>query len=416
MLQTLFLTLTVLAMHIGFTACAPIPIETHPHPVEVKSTDESTGKHLEAARVSAIEDETFLQRIVAEIRVRKKTASIVSAKEFMDTIFPSQRSATVKELTSESAIQRIRDLSVTHIIVIGYRTAGSNTRGDVAVVASLINVEQTSNMETLSFEAEGERVGFSLPLPYIFLVFPYSDPDVLGSAATKVAHVLSKKILENPNSPLRLTILLSDNLVDLVPSTHPRQNPAVRSPHSEDMVDRWKNPLGLYSDLMSDARDEGDWIYYNPLGHLSVLLSSIIMAPTMVITDAIIGEYERTPMASEPVYWMSDEQQFGYAMDAIERSDWEAGYRLLEDFVASDNEMLRLKTLQLFDEHPELLQAAQHSFSVESLDESKRKYGAQSTAIEEKRLGLFRMIANPEMYAEAQKNFLRVFGQGGTSQ
>ena len=406
----------LIAVHLALTACGPVPYETRPHPVEVETTTESAGQHLDAARIWAIEDDPFLEDVLADVQAIKKNSMVIPAKEFMDTVFPGQHSAAIKDLSAEHTIDRIRDLSVTHIILIEHRATGGNIHGKVTAVASLITVDQLKKVETLRFDAEGHRAGLSLPLPYIFLIFPYSDPDVVGSATSKIAEVLADKIQEAPNRPLRLTILASDNLIDIIARVNPPPAEEHSSPRSTDPVKRWKNPAGFYSDMMSGAREEGEWVYYNPLAHIQMLLTSVIMAPTMVVVDVLVGEDGRTTTATRaearakaPEPTMTASQQFRYATEAIDRSDWEAGYRLLEDFVASEDEMLRMRTLQLLEDHPELLVAAQESFSEAALEESKSMYGAQASTIEQSRLELYRIIAEPDAYSRAQQGFLNVF-------
>jgi len=105
----------LMGAHLGLTACGPVPYETSPHPVEVATTAESAGQHLDAARIWAVENDPFLQGVLAEIREIKKNATVVSAKEFMDTVFPGQHSVAIEELAAEQAVDRIQDLSVTHI-------------------------------------------------------------------------------------------------------------------------------------------------------------------------------------------------------------------------------------------------------------------------------------------------------------
>ena len=413
----------LMGAHLGLTACGPVPYETSPHPVEVATTAESAGQHLDAARIWAVENDPFLQGVLAEIREIKKNATVVSAKEFMDTVFPGQHSVAIEELAAEQAVDRIQDLSVTHIILIEHRATGNNIHGKVTAVASLITADQLNKVETLSFDAEGHRAGLSLPLPYIFLIFPYSDPDVLGSATAKIASALSDKITEAPDRPLGLTILASDNLAGLVASTRAQPPADEDSSHSANPVKRWRNPVGFYSDIMSDWREEGEWPYYNPLAHIQMLFTSIIMAPTMIVVDVFVDTEPKFSEPQEPTSRNADSQQyavdeinrnadwqqFGYANDAINREDWDAGYRLLEDFVASEDEMLKLRTLQLLEDHPELLDAALGTFSKEALEESRKTYGADAIAIEKERLEEYRKVARPEAYSRARDNFFNVY-------
>jgi hypothetical protein len=160
---------------------------------------------------------------------------------------------------------------------------------------------------------------------------------------------------------------------------------------------------------MSDAREEGEWIYYNPLAHVQMLLTSILMAPTMLVVDAIVDEDISTSQSRNLTTPNTAQEQFGYALEAIKREDWEAGYRLLEDFVISDDEMLRLRTLQLFNDNHELLDAAPDTFSKLSLEESRHTYGTSAKIIERERLDLYKQVAQPEAYSRALENFNLIF-------
>ena len=209
-----------------------------------------------------------------------------------------------------------------------------------------------------------------------------------------------------------MTLLTSDNLLDLA-DKKPSQPGEAAKPNSEDMMQRLKSPVGFYSEIMSDAREEGEWVYYNPLVHIQMLLTSIIMAPTVVVVDALFddegGRSTTRSEAGKAEPRMTAWQQFGFAMDAISRRDWDAGYRLLEDLFASDDEMLRMRARRLLEEHPELLEAAGDSFSEESLKASAGAYGREAMPIEERRLELYRIVTTPEAYSRARDNYSRVF-------
>jgi hypothetical protein len=104
-----------------------------------------------------------------------------------------------------------------------------------------------------------------------------------------------------------------------------------------------------------------------------------------------------------------DWQQFRDADAAILQGDWDTGYRLLEDFVLSDDETFRLQTYELLQKHPELLDAGLNTFSKEALEESRRTYGAKAIAIEKERLAEFEKVAKPEAYFRARDNFFDVY-------
>ena len=403
----------LLLANLCLNGCAPIPVETKPNPLEVHATSECAGVHLDDASFQAADNKPFVQNISTEILKIKDDATIVPGQDFMKTVFPGRNSATVKELSSKPTVDHIREMPITHVVLIDFRKKGGETHGKVTAVATLISINAIYRTETLSFGAEEYRAGISLPLPYIFLFFPYSDSDVSGIAAGKISDALSNMILSRPDEPLRLAILKSDNLADLVARPHALSEEIKSSSHPEDVVKRWRNPLNVYSDIMSSARDDGSSFYYNPLAHVQMLLTSVVVAPTMVVTDVLIDVIDGRGDSGQPNVLTSREadwQQFGYAKDAIKRKDWQAGYRLLEDFIATDDEMLKERTLRLFEEYPKLLAAAQETFSNESLEASRIIYGSSAITIERKRLELYEIVAMPDAYSRAHNNFIDVFG------
>lgn len=418
--KSLLVITSIFIVCLALIGCGPAPYEIKPHQVSVKATQEAAGKHIDSARLWAVSDDAFIQAVLEEITNINNKAGIVSGQEFMATVFPGKHSAMIEELASEEVANRIRELSVTHIILIEHKSTGSTIHGKITAAATIINTERLYQAETLSFDAEGHRVGIHLPLPFIFLIFPYSDPDMFGSATGKIADTLSDKILEDSGRPLTLTILTADNLTELINTTHEQQTEPGTSPPSTNPVKRWKNPLGFYSDMMSDAREKGEVEYYSPLAHIQFLLTSIIMAPTMVVVDAFVDEDINVSTSRNLTTLNTEQEQFGYALEAIKREDWEAGYRLLEDFVISDDEMLRVRTLQLFKDHPELLAAAPDTFSRISLELSRDTYGTSAIKIEKERLDLYERVAQPEAYSRALENFNHIFqaspkhGQGGS--
>jgi hypothetical protein len=77
--------------------------------------------------------------------------------------------------------------------------------------------------------------------------------------------------------------------------------------------------------------------------------------------------------------------------------------------VASDDEILKLRTLQLLEEHPELLDAALGTFAKKALEESRKTYGASATAVEKERLDEYGKVAKPEAYSRARDNLFDVY-------
>lgn len=411
MRKLLAITTLFALLQFGLTGCGPVPVKTGKHPVPVEATTEPARTGMGRTRFRAAAQDTFAQTVLAEIENSRGDLATVPGERFMAEVFPGQGSATITELSSDRAIDRIRALSVTHIVLIEHAATGGEVHGKVSATATLLDTAQLPGAQTLGFVAEGHRAGISLPLPYIFLFFPYSDPDVIGSATTRIAAELSEKIVAPPGGPARITLLRSDNLSDVVAATRAPPGKEDGPPPPSDPMKKWKNPVGFYSDIMSDARDEGDAFYYNPLAHLHALLTSIILAPTVIVIDALIDEEGTRLQPQAPTARDPESEQLGYALDALNREDWDAAYRLLEDLVVSTDETLKLRTLQLLDDHPELTDAALNTFSTHSLEQSRETYGSSAAAIERRRLEMFRAIATPESYALAQGNYAQVFEQ-----
>lgn len=372
---------------------------------------------LSGARLRAIGDDAFLQAVLKDIAARDADVRILPGQDFMASAFPGNEAATLNELATPPAAERVGALPLTHIVLVEHRHTGSDAHGESSAVVTLLNTAQLYAPETLSLSAEGFRSGLSLPLPYIFLFFPYSDPDVEGSAASKVAAIVSERMHRDDRRPLVMTMLGSDNLITLVDSIHRQAQGAGKDEAAQDPLDKMKSPIGLYSAMMADAREEGSWLYYNPVAHIQMFLTSLLVAPMMVAIDAAFDDEGKSVTGTRQEKARKQEwTQYGHALDAIRREDWTAGYRLLEDFVSTEDQTLRARTLVLFTEHPELLAAAQETFSREALEASRKKYGNDAAGIERDRLDLYENVARPEVYATALGNFCSVFPESAETQ
>ena len=97
------------------------------------------------------------------------------------------------------------------------------------------------------------------------------------------------------------------------------------------------------------------------------------------------------------------------AVQAAERGDMDAAYRLLEDYLGLEDSELRARLLQLFVDYPQLKPAALDTFSIQSLEETLSAHGDRAKAIEQTRLELYRTIATEQEYKQASENFEKVF-------
>lgn len=109
---------------------------------------------------------------------------------------------------------------------------------------------------------------------------------------------------------------------------------------------------------------------------------------------------------------------YEYALDAINRGDNDAGYRLLESYYESDKTpdgkkgANREKADQLFKRKPFLVNAGLNTFSEASFNETlKRHQGNKSSAVNEEvaRLKIFQRIS-PKLHINALENFKSYFG------
>ncbi|MGB5261818.1 MAG: hypothetical protein WBO34_15035, partial [Gammaproteobacteria bacterium] len=401
------LAIGALTVALGLAGCAPAPVGSGPHRVAVEMKPAAVTVSLETARIRAVDGNELVRDILAQVTATDSGITLVPGADFMDAAFPGESTATLAGLADRAG--RVAEQPLTHLVLLDVRTTGSKTHGEVSAVATLISTAQLAAPETLSFDAEGYRRGLSLPLPYIFLFFFYSDPDVEGSATARIAAAIVEKMQADERRPLVLTLLTSDNLMALIESADPDRAQAPEQATRGDPMDDMKHPLGLYSTIMSDAREEGEWAYYNPITHVIMLMSSVMTAPMAVAIDAVFDEDAshpgaRTPNRREPT-------QFEAALAAIKREDWVAGYRLLEDYVVNADVTLQSKALQLFRDYPELLAAAPQTFSTASLQASRRTYGDQAFALEQGRLALYEHVASPEDYARAEENLREVFAE-----
>ena len=97
------------------------------------------------------------------------------------------------------------------------------------------------------------------------------------------------------------------------------------------------------------------------------------------------------------------------AIEAAERGDMGAAYRLLEDHLSSQDKELKALSMQVLEDYPQIKTAAPGTFSIPSLEETLNDHGEIAKAIEQSRLEMYRSIANEQEYQQARENFETVF-------
>jgi hypothetical protein len=100
------------------------------------------------------------------------------------------------------------------------------------------------------------------------------------------------------------------------------------------------------------------------------------------------------------------------ARQAIDRKDWQAAYRLLEDALVTEDPALRQKANNLVEKYPQIRGAAFTTFSKESFESTYRAHGDRAWVIEEERLSIFQLtLATPEEAAQGWRNFQDIYGE-----
>jgi len=139
-------------------------------------------------------------------------------------------------------------------------------------------------------------------------------------------------------------------------------------------------------------------------------LRTLLLPPYLVNT--LTRVWARWPLISDAV---SDNlMQFKApfikpATEAAERGDMGAAYRLLEDYLGSQDNELKALSLQLLKDYPQIKPAALNTFSIQSLKETLLDHGDKAKAIEQARLEMYRSIATEQEYQQARENFEMVF-------
>ena len=108
----------------------------------------------------------------------------------------------------------------------------------------------------------------------------------------------------------------------------------------------------------------------------------------------------------------ADFAYFDAAQEAIDRQDWESAYRLLEDYLAADDQLLRNKSNELVRKYPKIRQAAFKTFSKDSLESTYKDHGERAWLIEKKRLSMYQhFVTSQKQYEEALKNYHDFFDE-----
>jgi len=329
--------------------------------------------------------------------------------EFADGSGCFDRSASeVKEavtldqlLTAESRIKAAR-CDIHLVIVVGQ----NDNTNETDLAASIINYRNPEYSETIRIHAEGNVRGFSpMPVPYLSLLYFRSTPDTIGSAREVLAEAIAARIeAEISERPVRLLYLKSDNLPlvarNIAQQAKPEGAPELPGDVDEDSEISIYNPLRGYILINREAAEEGNPMIQNPIGQLFYLLASITATPFVIIFDIIDPPETATEAESSALT---------HASEAINRQNWEATYRHLEDCIEAQNNEVRERCRYLLQSDPGIIVAAKQTFSEAALQESKNMYGDAALNIEQQRFAIYESITTKDNIAWASRNMLSIF-------
>jgi len=141
---------------------------------------------------------------------------------------------------------------------------------------------------------------------------------------------------------------------------------------------------------------------YCEIHHAWAILASVLV---LFVLNGCTGSTPKTGGIPNTKTYLS------YALEATERGDWVAAYRLMEDALIAEDPALRLEVEALIGKFPQIRDAAFESFSKESLENTYQNHGEQAWLIEEERLSIYEAtLATPEQTAQAWLNYQEVYG------
>ncbi|NMG71812.1 hypothetical protein GO611_16985 [Azoarcus communis SWub3 = DSM 12120] len=94
---------------------------------------------------------------------------------------------------------------------------------------------------------------------------------------------------------------------------------------------------------------------------------------------------------------------------AIARSDWVKAYRFAEDGLISSREDVKARAMQMMRQYPQLIAAAESTFSRESIARTVEIHApGKGIEVESRRLNMFRVVASDDQYGRALENLQSV--------
>jgi len=395
--------------------CGPLPVSVGEHAV-TPDVDMKETVLLSDVMVSAPLDESKANDVAASIEDYGHNVDIVNGEDCL-AAFLADRSEhlplPISRFLEPDYRSRAAHFDIDYIIILGQ---AQTDRREAEIATTVINYSDSSRVKTAQIHAEGKMRAFWPILPYIALFVFYSEPDTQSGVADALGSVVSQIIhRDEKGTRYRILFLESDNLVEIARNV-PRfsadsgnQKQTSRELNEENQPAAIYDPVELYKVMIGrgDAADENDPLTasmpFNPLAHAIAIPTVIMLSPMLWLIDKTLVEKPPGSMASSRWDFLI------YSEEAINRQDWEAAYRLLEDGLVSTDDAIKYQSHQVLNRNPELMNGAKESFSEESLKETLFKHGDAAFKLEEQRLEIYKTVASQPAYSDAEQNFARVF-------
>ncbi|MDB4409853.1 hypothetical protein N9235_03495 [Gammaproteobacteria bacterium] len=390
------------------SGCGPIPVSVGEHEV-TPDVDMKETVSLTNVMVSAPLDAIKVNSIADTVEMTGLEVEIVNGTQCMATFLADGSESLplpISRFLEPDYRSRVTHLAIDYIIILGEEQTDSRK---TEIVTTVINYSDLTQTKTAQIHAEGKMRAFWPILPYVALFVFYSEPDTQIGMADALGSVVSQIILSDEKSTRpRILFLESDNLVEMtrsVPrfvadSNNQKQPAAIYNPNPVE------NPVALYKTMIGrgEGWDEDDPITasmpYNPLAHA-------IAIPTVIMLSPMLWVINKIPVSPQSSRW----DFLIYSEKAIKRQDWEAAYRWLEDGLVSADDEIKYQSHEVLNRYPEIMEGAKESFTEKSFKETLSKHGDAAFKLEEQRLAIYRTVASPLDYADAEQNFARVFSE-----
>jgi hypothetical protein len=411
----------VFAVELLNSGCGPLPVSVGEHTVS-PDVETNTPVSLSSVMVSAPLDAEKAKEIVNAIEEAGAKIDMVSGTDCMAAFLVGTKDdlpQPISRFFEPDYKSRTTNFRIDYIIILGQSSTDSR---ETEIVATVINYGEASQATTAQIHAEGKMRAFWPILPYVALFVFYSEPDTESSTTLALASLVSQIIKNDGKSAYsRILFLESNNLVKIARSvprftTQPDSQKPTSEDHEEnDQPKKMYDPVELYKVMIGrgETADQNDPVTasmpYNPIAHALAIPTVIMLSPMLWIIDKTL--VEKSPRVSTEQSQSSRWDFLIYAENAIKRQDWEAAYRLLEDGLISSDEVIKHQSHQVLKRYPEIMDGAKESFTEESFRETVTKHGDSAYKIEDERMAIYRTVATPAAYADAEKSFSRVFSK-----